>query len=959
MDQGRWQQIEQLYHAALAQPAPDRARYLGEACAGDEALRRDVESLLQSPATADGVFAGPAMAAATPPASATSTLTGRRLGVYQLQERIGAGGMGEVYRARDTKLGRDVAIKILPRTFTDDPERLARFAREARVLATLNHPNIATIHGTEESDGIRALVMELIGGETLAERIVRGPLRVADALAIARQLADALDTAHEKGIVHRDLKPANIKITPSGTVKVLDFGLAKVAPENDAASQAPTVTVDRTREGVIAGTAAYMSPEQARGLPVDKRTDIWAFGCVLYEMLTGRPSFAGQTISDTIAAILEREPGWAALPHSAPPHVVRLLRRCLTKDVSRRIRDIGDARIEIEEALRGQAEAPLPAAKDGALRPRNLIAASLLVLVVAGTVAIVMNARKQPAAVPNWSPTQAIVTQLTNHGGTEVAGALAPDGRSFVFVSEHGGTTDIWVRQVSGGEPVRLTDDDAEEGDLVYAPDGDSVYFTRTDGADRGIWRIGALGGAPLRVVADARMPAPSLDGERLAYYATDGETGRVALMVHALDGSNTRTLKAAVGPVPRPPKWSPDGRWLSYVTGGALDVKNLLIVDVATGEERQATRFAGAGEGITSLAWLPDNRHLAVSYVPPAASTEEDLGIVNAEDGTLTRLTFNVAQAFRNVNVSADGSRLVATSFRHPHELWRVPLGGGPDENGQQATRLLGETHDPSFGFVPRDGRMVLFNGGATGGRNLWAMPLDGSTSPRQITSIPGNAVQHPALSPDGARVAFGSRASGAHDIWIQNLDGSGLRQLTNDAAPDYWPVWSPDGRWIVFTTVREGRQATWRVPAAGGPPDEVVEGFFRGDWIRAPSGDGTWLVSSGVGRGTRLVDVERRKVVWENRLGGPANMPMFSPDGRSISVAAPESRLRSVIWILDSATGQERLGVRLPERFDVEFRANWVDDGKALLFTRHQDISHIVLFDRFWLDGRSTPAR
>jgi serine/threonine protein kinase len=331
-----------------ARAAAERARYVDEACGGDEALRREVESLLASPATADGVFAGPALAVVPPPGAMPSVLTGRRLGVYQLHERIGAGGMGEVYRARDTKLGRDVAIKILPHAFTDDPERLARFEREARMLATLNHPNIATIHGTEESDGVRAIVMELVDGETLAERIERGRLSVADALAIAKPLADALDAAHEKGIVHRDFKPANIKITPSATVKVLDFGLAKVAAASGAASQAPTLTVNGTREGTILGTAAYMSPEQARGQPVDKRTDIWAFGCVLYELLTGRTAFARETMSDSIAAILERQPDWTALPADVSPAVHRVLRRCLEKDPRIRLRDIGDRHQAVE-----------------------------------------------------------------------------------------------------------------------------------------------------------------------------------------------------------------------------------------------------------------------------------------------------------------------------------------------------------------------------------------------------------------------------------------------------------------------------------------------------------------------------------------------------------------------------------------------------------------------------------
>jgi hypothetical protein len=277
------------------------------------------------------------------------SLVGRRLGAYDVLAWLGAGGMGEVYRARDTKLKRDVALKILPAHVARDVERLARFEREARVLASLNHPHIATIYGVDETDGVRALILELVEGPTLAERLGGGPMPVREALSAARQIAEALDAAHEKGIVHRDLKPANIKVTPDGIVKVLDFGIAKMRAPDDAAVEASTVTTVGTRVGSLLGTAAYMSPEQARGQAVDKRSDIWAFGCVLYEMLTGRAAFAGETVTDTLAHVLEREPDWSGLPRTTPANVRHLLRRCLAKDAKKRLRDIGDVTLELEE----------------------------------------------------------------------------------------------------------------------------------------------------------------------------------------------------------------------------------------------------------------------------------------------------------------------------------------------------------------------------------------------------------------------------------------------------------------------------------------------------------------------------------------------------------------------------------------------------------------------------------
>ena len=333
----------------------ERAAFVAAACGPDEALRHEVEALLAHAQTAERFLESPIgeLAAHVLADDHRASLAGLQIGSYQILSLLGTGGMGDVYRARDTRLGRDVAIKVVANVFLSDPERLARFEHEARVLATLNHPHIGAIYGLEEAGGVRGLVLELVEGATLAERLATGPLPIQEALSVARQIAEALEAAHEKGIIHRDLKPANIKITPDGTVKVLDFGLAKVFAKDGSeydVSAKPSITIEETREGVIAGTAAYMSPEQARGKAVDKRTDIWAFGCVLYEMLTARPPFRGETVSDTIAGILEREADWSALPAETTVSIRRLLQRCLEKDPKRRLRDIGDARLEIEEA---------------------------------------------------------------------------------------------------------------------------------------------------------------------------------------------------------------------------------------------------------------------------------------------------------------------------------------------------------------------------------------------------------------------------------------------------------------------------------------------------------------------------------------------------------------------------------------------------------------------------------
>jgi serine/threonine protein kinase/Tol biopolymer transport system component len=973
----RWATVERLYHEALTRPVGGRSAFLTEACAGDDALRHEVESLLAHNVSADDALGRGAVAAAAGLMSGVglSALTGRRIGAYHVLAQIGAGGMGEVYRARDTRLGRDVAIKILPREFTSHPDRLARFEREARVLATLNHPHIGAIYGIEDEPceagpHIHALVLELIEGETLAERIARrkgAGLPINEALDIARQIADALDAAHEKGIVHRDLKPANIKITPEGVVKVLDFGLAKLDPRrSDNETKSPTITASDTHEGLIIGTAAYMSPEQARGLAVDKRTDIWAFGCVLYEMLTGRGAFARETMSDTLAAILEREPDCNALPPSTPQIVTRLLKRCVEKDPRRRLRDIADARMDVEDALSDVPIGP-PAAAATSRRTSApwLLPTTIGIAVLATGAAIATIAFSPSTAVGpliGVSP-QTIATQLTNYGGTESGGVLSPDGRSFVFVSNHGGTPDLYLRQVSGGEPVRLTNDAAEESSPAFATDGDSVYFTRTDETGTSIWRIGTLGGQAQKVVDDALTAVPSPDGKKLAYVMRGRGFGSgFSLNVRVLDGSSVRTFVEHIRTGTFRPAWSPDGRQLTYSNWPLFGPTDVFVVDVETGQQRRVAQLpppAATNDGGKPV-WLPDNRHLVISYSPLARQQAPgDLGIIDSQDGSIVRLTTTVGDGLYAPSISADGSRLVATRLHYQQEIWKVPLGSDPDANGRAAVRLIDESAGPLWTFVSRDGRTILFNSPASGSRNLWQAPLDRSGPMRQITTVPGDAISHSSLSPDSTRVAFASIASGHSDIWTQRVDGSDLRQVTNDDPADSWPVWSPDGEWIVYQTYRNDRPETWRVRASGGSPEKLLDQGFRGDWIRQPSGTGTWIVTTGSrnASGVQLIDVERRTVVWGQVIaGGGLSLPMFSPDGRSISAPFRESRDHDVVRIFDTATGDSRIAVRLP--FHVTFRADWADGARAVVVNRNDEVSHIVMFDRFWAAGGKTFA-
>ena len=532
----RWQHVDRLFHAALARDESERRTFLREACHGDELLRRDVESLLMLESDAQGFMEGTAFEIAPAllqPETATP-LINQRLGPYEIGTLLGAGGMGDVYRARDTTLARDVAIKILPDVFTADATRRARFEREARMLAALNHPHIGAIYGVEQREGVQGLVLELVEGPTLAERLRVGPLPIPEAVTIARQIAEALEAAHDKGIVHRDLKPANIilqsaagrasaaqttlvrghQTLPSGVgslsrvrddvnVKVLDFGLAKATDEESAlrpgSAHAPGVTSD----GLILGTTAYMSPEQVRGRAVDLRTDIWAFGCVLYEMLTGRKAFAGETVSDTIAAILEREPDWQLLPSGIPQSLARLLQRCLEKDLGRRLSDIADARIEIEAHLLAPPSREASAFAGASrrvgrkLRSWKAVGAALLALTLMIGGILSLRSMRPSRSDLNY-------TQLTNFTDSAVSPALSPDGKMLAFIRSDKWflTPDqIYVKLLPNGEPVQLTHDSRQKYGPAFSPDGSRIVYTVVPWST---YVVSPLGGEPTLLLANS-----------------------------------------------------------------------------------------------------------------------------------------------------------------------------------------------------------------------------------------------------------------------------------------------------------------------------------------------------------------------------------------------------------------------------------------------------------------------
>ena len=612
-----WQRLKEVFAGARVLPADRRPAYLVASCGGNAALRQEVESLLASEERAKSFLEAPAVVRGDD-TSVTRSLEGQRIGPYQIVSRIGAGGMGEVYQARDTTLNRQVAIKVLLPTIADDPGRLARFRREAQVLASLNHPHIAQIHGFEDAEGIHALVMELVEGPTLAERIAGGTISINEALTIASQISDALEAAHEQGIIHRDLKPANIKVREDGTVKVLDFGLATgLDPPSSAGGdgmQSPTLSTHATEVGLILGTAAYMSPEQARGKAVDRRADLWSFGCVLYEMLTWQPAFSGDSPSDVLAAVVATEPDWTRLPAETPAAIRTLLRRCLEKNRVRRLDSAVAARLEIDDALatpaaHAVADSPRIQSLETAKTPPNRDSSSRRQrqgtrLVSVAAVAVLA------AAGGVWHLWQqdyfwtnplagATVERLTDFAGEEADAAISPDGKFMTFLSDRDGPFDAWISQIGSGEFVNITRgrfqlmNNPNTRSAGFSGDGAQVWFMQLVSA-RPLrwtsWISPALGGAPRTFVEGGLDPIWSPDGRNVVYHTNVlGDP----IFIADRNGNNPRQIFVA------PPgvhghylTWSPDGRFIYFVRGTLQNEEmDIWRIPVSQSDSRRGAR--------------------------------------------------------------------------------------------------------------------------------------------------------------------------------------------------------------------------------------------------------------------------------------------------------------------------------------------------------------------------------
>ena len=783
---------------------------------------------------------------------------GTKIGPYEVVGLIGQGGMGEVYQAHDTTLDRDVALKVLPEAFTSDPDRLARFEREAKVLASLNHPNIGSIYGLEEAEpstssgkgAVRALVLELVEGPTLADRITQGPIPIDEALPIAKQIAEALEAAHERGVIHRDLKPANIKVKDDGTVKVLDFGLAKAlhtTPKGDPSTSA-TLTISATQMGVIMGTAAYMPPEQARGKAINRQADVWAFGVVLFEMLGGTRPFVGADASETLARVIDREPDWAALPGSVPPVLAGVLRRCLQKNPKQRIRDIGDVILPMDGAF----ETSVPAPSEGTVAAGTLrlwqrpLPAIGFVLAAAAISALVAWSLTRPAPVQLARFAIPLAADQTFDRADRPVVDLFPDGTRIVYAAN--GT--LWLRSVDQLEALPIAGTENARGPF-FSPDSQSIGFY----ADGQLKRVETSGWAPVPITdaaptstTDLQLVSLEIDGASLgADNMIVYGHGAGIVRVSAAGGTAEVVLSIEEPEAAHRPQMLPGGEWVLYTL-----------------------RSDGPG------SW---NR---ADVVAQSLTTGERLVLVAGRDGRYVS-TGHLVYARDN------------TIFAVPLETSPPAVTGGPValvEGVLQAGNNGGAAH---FG-VSDTGSLVYVPGGdgGPGESSLAWVTLDGDET---LLPAPRRTYGSISVSPDGTRIAVDIGDGRQRDIWIYRLDEGPLTRLTFDEGMDWGPVWTPDSARVVFSSSRDGGGLFWRAADGTGEVEQLLEAaepVIPASW----TADGRLLFTrlrDGIGMvpngdiGVLDVDGDRTaKMLLDGEFA--ELMPALSPDGRWLAYTSGE---------------------------------------------------------------------
>ncbi len=917
MTQDRWRQLEELYHEALSLPPAERAALLDRA---DPELRAAVATILAQENTtpASGISLDRPAWVGRESLLETGTLAtaGTLFGPYRIEEQIGRGGMGEVFRATDTRLNRTVAIKLSQVHFTE------RFEREARVIASLNHPHIATLYDVgSTASGLGYLVLEYVEGPTLAELIARGPVPAAEVQRIATQTAEAIEAAHEKGIVHRDLKPANIKLTKDNSVKVLDFGLAKAI--QDVQSTLPGTT---TQQGVIIGTPCYMSPEQALGKPVDRRSDIWSFGVLFAEMLTGRRVFSGESSTEILAAVVRDEPDLSRIPAPWLP----LLRRCLTKDIRRRLQAIGEARVALEEGLPSQPAS----ARRRVLWPWALLASLLCFAAVT-----LWNSHASGLAFDN-PLANATFTPLTDYEGTETDASISPDGKFVAFLSDRTGLSHVWLDQVGAGSPVDLTPGAGDERgplrSIGFSRHGTEIWLSGTE--KRRLQMLPLLGGTP-RLFLGGKIVNPiwSPDGAKLAYHTLDAGD---PIFVADPDGSNPRQILRST-----PDKhnhyltWSADGKWIYFIHGTpATPDMDLYRIAVSGGTPQRLTyqdteMRDPVAFGKDTMLYLDKERD----------GSGPSIWAFDLSHHVPRRIAFGL-ERYTSLSAASDGRRLAVTAANPAVRLWSVPITGGvanesavkpfpPDSRRALTPRLRGNT--------------VYYLSSLGTGDHLWR--YEAGKSSEIWGGAEGGLAEPPAISPDGRRIAVVARQAGKRRLRLITSDGTESSVIAPDFEADGSADWSPDGHWIVVGGSDAKGDGLFKIPVDGGAPVRLTARIGRNPvW----SPDGSLIVYAG----PNIFTLTPLLAVHPD--GSSVNLPdispqrdgerfRFLPDGHSlVYMQSGEATPWQDFYVLDLRTMRTRRLTQFTERatmrsFDI------TADGRQIVFDRERENSNVVLID------------
>ena len=876
---------------------------------------------------------------------------GNHLGPYEILAPLGAGGMGEVWKAKDTRLDRLVAIKVLPEHLAKSPDSLARFEREAKAVAALNHPNITGIFDIGNSDGIAYVAMELLEGESLRTRLDQGPLSPRKATELAIQLAQGLAAAHEKGVIHRDLKPDNLWITKEGRLKILDFGLAKQLPTLGPSSDSflPTAAIQpehHTEKGMILGTLGYMSPEQVRGEAVDARADLFSFGVVLFEMLTGQRAFARDNASDTLAAILRDDPPELdGTSRPIPLALRRIIDHCLEKAPARRFRDAHDVAFALENLSSSEATAPISAPFMPQNRRTTWIWAALAGVLVLG------------AAMGGWwlrsglAPSAAsmpVALRMLTASGHDGSPAASPDGRTVAFCSDRDGRSRIWLKQLKGGGEVALT---AGEDNLPrFSPDGSSVLFIHTEGQDNSLYRVALLGTDPRKVASNATSGDWSPKGDQIVFIRDKNEGAEVlsSVIVISAGGGTERVLAQLRNQLVGNPRWSPDGRRIAFTNSSVQlggGVAKSFVVDAASGEVKvfDSPNRQGA---ISCLAWISPEEFLYFqsetvvgngTAVSPSRAYRQD-----ARNGSI-KFVFWSPTSGRMVDLLPDG-RVIFDGMSGRQNLREYTLTGKTESHW--LTRGNINDRQPVYS---RDGEWVVFSSNRSGNLNVWAV------SPRtgNLRSITDDEKQDwdPGLSTDGKHLLWSSNRSGSFEIWMANLDGTEAHQLSQDGEDAENPTQTADGKWVVYMSGNPKHPGIWKVHPDGSGGTCIVAGTNL--LLPDVSPDGQYVAYLHL---ANALETTIRVARVEDGAPVPFSIPIYSslnlsvtqgrmrwmPDGKRLVFTASDGKGRFGVAIQDFVPGRDTRATRRPlAGFDTEWLTESLGispDGKRLVLSESE---------------------